>query len=506
MLRAHDRHIHPVAFTRGGRQCRPALSLGLELKPERLLPLIVATALFIENMDSTAIATSLPVMAEELGVEAVVLKLAMTSYMIALAVFIPVSGWVADRFGARPTFMSAIAVFLLGSVGCAVSVNMETLVAARFLQGVGGAMMVPVGRLVLLRSVAKADLVRALSWLTIPALLGPILGPMLGGLITTYGHWRGIFLINIPIGLLGIWLAWKHIPLLREPVETLDWRGFALSATGLALTMFGLATLGRHMIGTGLALGCVALGATALLLYVRHARHHPHPLIDLELFRVPTFRVGVLGGSLFRSGIGAIPFLLPLMLQLSFGLDPFQSGLVTFTSAVGAMFMKTLAATIIRRFGFRRVLVANAALASLMLCGYGLFRADTPYALMVGVLLLGGCFRSLQFTALNAVVYADIETSRMSRATSLAAVAQQVSLTLGITLGGYVLTVASVATGTETEAPANFTIAFLVIGLVSLCSVLSMRRLAPDAGAEMAGRAQPGGEVHDPKPMARPQT
>ncbi|WDS37216.1 MFS transporter [Pseudoxanthomonas sp.] len=476
------------------------------MKPERLLPLIVATALFIENMDSTAIATSLPAMAAELGVEPVVLKLAMTSYLIALSVFIPISGWVADRFGARPTFMSAIGVFLLGSVGCAASTSMEWLVAARFVQGMGGAMMVPVGRLVLLRSVAKSELVRALSWLTIPALLGPILGPLLGGAITTWGHWRFIFLINIPMGLLGIWLAWQHIPLLKEPVQRLDWTGFLLSGSGMAVGMFGLATLGRHMIGTGWALTCVAAGGGLLVLYVLHARRVAHPLIDLGLLKVPTFRIGVIGGSLFRIGIGAIPFLLPLMLQLGFGLNPLQSGAVTFVSAAGAMFMKTLAARIINRYGFRRVLVWNALAASVMLCGYGLFRADTPYLLMLGVLLVGGCFRSLQFTALNAVIYADIDKSRMSQATSLAAVAQQVSLSLGITLGGYALTVAAVATGTETAAPINFTVAFLVIGLVSACSTLSMRKLSADAGAEMAGHARPGEEVHEPKAMPRPQT
>ncbi|MFT4196952.1 MAG: MFS transporter [Pseudoxanthomonas sp.] len=476
------------------------------MKPERLLPLIVATALFIENMDSTAISTSLPAMATSIGVEPVVLKLAMTSYLIALAVFIPISGWVADRFGARPTFMAAIGVFLLGSIGCAASASLPLLVAARFVQGMGGAMMVPVGRMVLLRSVEKSELVRALSWLTIPALLGPILGPLLGGAITTYGHWRFIFLINIPMGLLGIWLAWKHIPLLREPVQPLDWTGFVLTGTGLAAAMFGLATLGRHMIGTGAALGWVTLGAVLLLLYGLHARRAPHPLIDLSLLKVPTFRIGVIGGSLFRIGIGAIPFLLPLMLQLGFGLDPLHSGAITFVSAAGAMFMKTLAARIINLFGFRRVLVWNALAASLMLCGLGLFRAGSPHLLMLGVLLVSGCFRSLQFTSLNAVIYADIETSRISQATSLAAVAQQVSLTLGITLGGYALTVASLATGTQTTAPINFTIAFAVIGLVSASSTLSMRRLAADAGAEMAGRAKPGQEVHEPQILQRPQT
>jgi len=476
------------------------------VKRERLLPLIVATALFIENMDSTAITTSLPAIAADLAVEPVALKLALTTYMLALAVFIPISGWVADRYGARPTFMSAIGVFLLGSIGCAAADSLGALVAARFLQGMGGAMMVPVGRLVLLRSVPKADLVRALSWLTIPALLGPMLGPPLGGLITTYGNWRWIFLINLPMGLLGIWLAWRHIPLLRSEVQPLDWRGFALSASALALSIFGFANIGGHLVNMPLALGCLLSGIALALLYVVHSRRHRHPLIDLGLMKLPTFRIGVLGGSLFRIGIGATPFLLPLMLQLGFGLNPLQSGLITFTSAAGAMFMKTMAARILKRYGFRPVLITNAVIASLLLCGFGLFRADTPYPLMVGVLLLSGCFRSLQFTSLNAIVYADVDQARMAQASSLAAMAQQVSLAVGITIGGYALTVASVATGEPMAAVTNFGFAFLTVGLISASSVLMMWRLAPDAGAEMSGKAEPGYEVTDPKPAQRPGT
>ena len=366
--------------------------------------------------------------------------------------------------------------------------------------------VVPVGRLVILRSIAKAQLVRALSWLTVPALLGPMMGPPLGGLITTYGNWRYIFLINIPMGLLGIFLAWRHIPLLLSEPKPLYVRGFLLSAIGLALTMFGFASLGRHLVSTELAAGCLLAGIAGLALYVLHARRHPHPLIDLGLLQVPTFSVGVIGGSLFRIGVGATPFLLPLMLQLSFGLDPLQSGLITFASAAGAMFMKTLAARILRRFGFRPVLVANALAASLLLCGFGLFRADTPYPLLIGVLLASGCFRSLQFTSLNAITYADIEPERMGQASSLAGMAQQVALAIGVTIGGYALTVASLASGLPMDAAINFTFAFLTVGLVSASSAWMMLRLAPDAGAEMSGKARPGEEVAEPKPLQRPGT
>jgi MFS family permease len=326
----------------------------------RLLPLIVACALFIENMDSTVLSTSLPAIAIDLGTDPIALKLALTTYLLSLAVFIPVSGWVADRFGARSTFMTAIAVFLLGSVGCAASDSLGALVAGRFVQGMGGAMMVPVGRLVLLRTVPKHDLVQALSWLTIPALVGPMVGPPLGGFITTYFDWRWIFLINLPMGVLGIALAWRFIPDVRGDARPLDWLGFALAGCGLGAALFGFSTFGRHLVPLEIAATTLVLGVAGLIGYGWHARRHPQPLLDLNLFRLATYRAGVLGGLLFRIGIGATPFLLPLMFQLGFGLSPVQSGLLTFVSAMGAMFMKTLAARILKRCGFRRVLLWNA--------------------------------------------------------------------------------------------------------------------------------------------------
>lgn len=472
----------------------------------RRLSLIVATALFIETMDSTAIATSLPVIAADLGTEPVSLKLALTAYLLALAVFIPVSGWVADRFGAKRTFMLAIAVFLVGSLACAVSGTLGELVAARFLQGMGGALMVPVGRLVLLRSIPKNELVQALSWLTIPALVAPILGPPVGGAIATYSDWRWIFLINIPMGLVGIALAWRYVPDLREPVKPLDWRGFALSGLGLALALFGFSTLGRHLVSPPVALGSLLVGLAAMAGYAWHARRHPHPLIDLGLLRLPTFRAGVVGGMLFRIGIGATPFLLPLMLQLGFGLSPLASGLLTFVSAVGAIFMKTIAAAVLRRFGFRRILWINALLASAMLAGFGLFRAETAHWVIMAVLLVSGCFRSLQFTSLNAISYAEVDPLRMGQASSLSGMVQQFSLALGVAIGGYALQAGSALTGQELAAPLNFSIAFAVVGAISALSAWMMYRLPHDAGAEMAGRGEMGKEVTEQKAQQRPAT
>ncbi|HVY66128.1 MAG TPA: MFS transporter [Gammaproteobacteria bacterium] len=461
------------------------------MKPSRLLPLIVACALFIENMDSTVLSTSLPAIAADLATEPIALKLALTTYLLSLAVFIPVSGWVADRFGARTTFMTAIAVFLLGSIGCAISSSLGTLVAARFVQGMGGAMMVPVGRLVLLRSVPKRELVQALSWLTIPALIGPMVGPPLGGFITTYFNWRWIFLINLPIGILGMGLALRFIPNVRDEAPApLDWLGFALAGGGLGAAMFGFSTLGRHLIPTNVAVAALCIGIAGLVGYVLHARRHPRPLLDLNLLRLSTYRAGVLGGSLFRVGIGASPFLLPLMLQIGFGLTPVQSGLLTFVSAVGAIFMKTLAATILRRAGFRRVLVWNALAASAMLCGFGLFRPSTPHLVIIATLLVSGCLRSLQFTSLNAISYADVDSPRMGQASSLSGMLQQLSLSLGVAIAGYLLEIVGAVTQQPPTTVTNFYWAFLGVGLISMSSAWWMWQLPRNAGAEMAGRAR----------------
>jgi len=454
----------------------------------KLLPLIVACALFMENTDSTVIATSLPVIAKSLGEDPIALKLALTSYLVSLAVFIPISGWMADRFGARTIFRSALCVFMLGSILCAVSNSLGAFVGARFIQGMGGAMMVPVGRLVILRSVSKSEIVGALAYLTIPALVGPVVGPPLGGFITTYFDWRWIFFINIPIGMIGIVLASLFFEDIREEdVPPLDIRGFLLSSFGFASLMLGLNTGGRHLVPEAVSYACVLGGAGALLAYWFHAQRVPYPVLNLSLFRIPTFRIGVLGGSIFRTGIGAIPFLLPLMLQLGFGLDALQSGLITFVSAAGALIMKTLAKTILARFGFRRVLTFNAVVGAAFLAASGLFTPTTPHAIMLSVLLVGGCFRSLQFTGINALSYADVSNREMSSATSLSSVAQQLSLSIGVTIGAFALETTHMLRGGKALAAGDFWPAFLLVGLVSASSALWMMQLDPNAGAEVSG-------------------
>ncbi len=456
----------------------------------RLIPYVVACALFMENLDSTVLATALPEIARSLGESPLHLNLAITSYLLSLAIFIPVSGWIADRFGARRVFCLAIIVFTLGSISCGFAQSFWGLVASRVVQGLGGAMMVPVGRLVLLRSVAKTELVAALALVTIPALIGPIVGPPLGGFITTYLSWRWIFWINIPIGIAGVTLALILFEQVREEhVPPFDWRGFVLAATGLAGVMMGFETIGRGLLPTAAVAALVVAGVAALTLYVRHARRRAHPVLDLGLLRIGTFRAAVLGGFIFRIGIGAIPFLLPLLLQLGFGMNPLQSGLLTFAAAVGALTMKMAARRILRHFGFRNVLIVNALISAVSIGACAFFDVATPGAVILAVLLLGGFFRSLEFTSINALAYSDVPRERMSRATSFASVGQQLSLSVGVGLGALILHVVVGLRGAEGAAAQDFAPAFLIVAGISASAALVFWRLPSDAGAEVSGRA-----------------
>jgi EmrB/QacA subfamily drug resistance transporter len=445
----------------------------------------------MENMDSTVIATSLPAIAADIGTNPLALKLAVTSYLLSLAIFIPASGWTADRIGSRTVFAAAIVVFVGGSLLCAVSGTLAAFVASRFLQGIGGAMMVPVGRLVLLRTVPKDELLPALNTLTIPALLGPVTGPALGGAITLYFHWRWIFLINLPIGALGLYLVLRHIPNVKEPdVPPLDFAGFALCGAGLSVLMLGLSSLGGHLLPGPITAACIVLGAGALAAYPRHARRTAHPVIDLSLLKLPTFHTGVVAGSLFRIGLGATPFLLPLLLQLGFGMNPLQSGLLTCATAVGAMFMKTLTAVILRQFGFRTVLTANAIVSSAAVATFGLFTAATPHLVIFMVLLVSGCLRSLQFTSLQAISFAEVTRETMSQASSIASMAQRLSQSLGVAIGAYVLQISGLLQGHADVAVADFPPAFVAIALLSSASIFFHAGLPRDAGTEISGHGR----------------
>jgi EmrB/QacA subfamily drug resistance transporter len=457
---------------------------------DRLVPLIIAVALFMENMDATIIATSLPAIAADIGANPLALKLAITSYLLSLAVFIPASGWTADRFGARTVFSAAIATFVVGSIGCALANSLEGFVVARIVQGMGAAMMTPVGRLVLVRTIDKHRLVDAMAWVTMPALVGPIIGPPVGGFITTYASWHWIFIINVPIGLIGIVLALRFIEDVRvDGLERFDLVGVALAGAGVAGLAFGLSVAGLGLLPPTVVAGLVAGGAIFMSAYLVHARRVPAPVLDFSLVRIPTLRANVIGGSLFRLGIGSLAFLLPMLLQLGFGYSPLESGLLTFTAALGAFTMKSVAAPIIRRFGFRRVLIVNALVSSAFTAACATFTPATPFAVMVAVLLIGGFFRSLQFTATNTIAYADVEPRRISRATALVSVAQQLSIAAGVAVGALAVELAVQARADGIITAADFRAAFLLVGAIAGSSALLFWSLPSDAGAALANRA-----------------
>jgi len=459
------------------------------MNKQRLIPLIVATALFMENMDSTVIATSLPAIAADIGTSPLTLKLAITSYLLSLAVFIPASGWTADRFGARMVFAIAIAVFMVGSIGCALSSSVTHFVIARILQGMGGAMMTPVGRLVLLRTIDKSALVNAMAWVTVPALIGPVIGPPLGGFITTYFSWHWIFLINLPIGLLGIVMALKYIdPIRSENPERFDLYGMVLAGIGLAGIAFGLSVAGLNLLPWTVVAALVAIGTIAMTLYVLHARRTGSPVLDFGMLRLATLRASIIGGFMFRLGIGALPFLLPLLMQVGFGLSPFKSGLVTFASAVGAMGMKTLAARLIRTFGFRNLMTVNAVGSSFFLAACAFFTVSTPLPLIMIILVVGGFFRSLQFTAINTVAYAEVEPSQMSRATTLVSVNQQLAISAGVAVGAFSVE-STMAWRHLPDLNADvFAPAFVVVSVISAASAWFFWQMPDDAGHEISGR------------------
>ena len=460
--------------------------------PRYFVTLIVAVALFMETMDSTVIATSLPAIAADLGEDPIALKLALTSYLLSLAVFIPLSGWMADRYGARTVFRAAIVVFTLGSAACGFAQGLADFVLFRIIQGMGGAMMVPVGRLVILRTVPKAELISALAWLTVPALLGPVIGPPLGGFITTFVSWRWIFWINIPVGILGVYLASRYVANIKEEgLPPLDVKGFILSSVGLAGLAFGFTTMGQGLFPAPLVVALLAVGAIFIWLYVRHARNASAPILDLKLLKIESFYASVVGGFLYRIGVGAQPFLLPLFFQLGFGLTPLASGLLTFASAIGAIAMKTTAAPILRRFGFRRVLVVNAVLSSLFIAVAALFTETTPHGVILLLLLAGGFFKSLEFTSINSLAYADIDTKALSRATSFASVAQQLSLSAGVAIGALVLEFERMGRDHAAVNAGDFPLAFLIVAALAASSALIFMSLPKDAGASLAARARP---------------
>ena len=450
----------------------------------RMLPFIVGCALFMQMLDSTVVTTALPTMAIALGSDPVSLNIAITSYLLAVAVFVPISGWAADRYGARRVFMAAIALFTLSSLTCAISNTLVQLVLSRVVQGIGGAMMVPVGRIILLRTIPKHDLLRAMAFLSMPALIGPMIGPPLGGFLVTYASWHWIFLINLPIGMIGIWMVRRYVRELPADgiVHRLDWLGFLLSAVCMACLVGGFESLGQGDTPILIVTGLIGTGIATGLLYYLHSQRHPDPILDLSLLSIQTFRVAILAGNLCRFAVGATPFLMAMLLQVGFGLSAMSAGMITFAGAVGAMAMKFAAPPLLYRWGYRRVLTVNAVLTGLSLSLCAFFTPTTPVLVMIAVLLLGGFFRSLQFTAVNTLAYADVSHVSMSRASSFAAMGQQLGISLGVGVAACTLNASMAWRHSETLVSSDVIAGFIVIGILCALSSLWFWRMDPQAG------------------------
>ncbi|HEU4460355.1 MAG TPA: DHA2 family efflux MFS transporter permease subunit [Methylibium sp.] len=454
----------------------------------RWLPWVVATALFMEQLDSTIVNTAVPAMAESLGVTPLSLKAVVTSYILSLAVGIPVSGWIADRWGTRRVFFGAVALFTIASMLCGLAQNVPMLVAARVLQGLGAALMMPVGRLAIVRTFAKGELLRAMNFVIIPALIGPLLGPTVGGLIVHWASWRVIFFVNLPVGLAALWLIHKHMPDYRAAPRPLDGVGLVLFGSGAALLSWLLEVFGEHRLDAVQTIVLFALALALLGGYVAHARKAAYPLLRLALFKVRTFRVSVLGGFVTRLGIGGLPFLLPLLYQIGLGLPAWQSGLLMMPAAAAAMGMKFFATKLLRRFGYRQVLIVNTVMIGVTIAGFALIVPGTPIAPIVLLSLAQGLFNSLQFTSMNSMAYADIEPADTSMASSIASTMQQLSMSFGLACGSLVAAAwLGEVPQTDRVAVANaLHHAFVTLGAVTVLSSLSFWTLRRDDGASVS--------------------
>lgn len=407
--------------------------------PKRYLPWVVAIVLFMETLDTTIVNTAIPSMAASLQVPPLSLKAVVASYILSLAVCIPISGWMADRFGTRRVFFTAVSVFTAASLLCGLSMNAPMLVAARLLQGAGAAMMMPVGRLTIIRAYGKAELLQAMNFVVMPALVGPLLGPTVGGLIVHVASWRVIFFVNLPVGLLALAMIARYLPEYRaDKPRPLDPVGFVLYGSGIALLSWLLEIFGEHRLDvtSEAVLFLIAIGLIAA--YALHAAHHPHPLLRLGLFRVRTFRIAVGGGFITRIGMGGMPFLLPLLYQVGLGLPAWQSGLLMMPSAAAAITMKAATRPILARLGYKRVLTMNTVLIGCVIGTFSLVGPATPWFLIVPLALCLGFFNSLQFSSMNTLAYADVEGADTSMASTIASSMQQLSMSFGLAAGSLV--------------------------------------------------------------------
>ena len=459
------------------------------------ISILVAAAFFMENLDGTVIATALPQMGVSFHANPVDLNIGMTAYLLMLAVFIPISGWVADRIGARTVFVSAIAIFTVSSVLCGLSIGIWTFTGARVIQGIGGAMMVPVGRLVVLRTTEKHNLIDAITFITWPGLIAPVLGPPVGGFITTYASWHWIFFLNVPLGIVGMALSSRIIPNLREDhVKPFDWIGFVLSASACVSFVYGMELVGRETAPWKATVAYLIAGCILGLFSVLHFLRARAPLLSLHLLKIETFAISLQGGSLFRIAISVSPFLLPLMFQVGFGLNAFQSGLLMLGLFMGNLLMKTVVTPILRKFGFRTVLTTNGVLNAILMASLALLFPQTPRILLLFVLFVNGLSRSMQFTSVGTLAFADIAKPEMTSATTFFSMITQMSMGMGVAVGAIALRLAGFLDGNSAGAPTTreFHIAFLLVALLSVVATLDCFLLAPDAGSTVSGhRASP---------------
>jgi len=456
---------------------------------KRLLPWLVAVAFFMEALDTTILNTAVPTVAAALRVAPLSMKSVLASYTLSLAVFIPVSGWVADRYGTRRVFSSAIALFTIGSFLCGISTNIHVLVACRILQGLGGAMMVPVGRLTIVRTFARSELIRAMAFVAIPGLIGPLLGPLAGGLIVGYVHWRMIFFVNLPIGLVGLYLVQRHLPDYRtESTDRLDLIGLILFGSGIGLLSYVLEIFGEHSLGGREMIWLLSLSIVLLMGYGRHATTTERPLLRLDLFRIRTFRGAVIGSFITRLGAGGTPFLLPLLYQVGLGFTPVQSGLLIMPQSLAAMSLKMTMPLILTRFGYRRVLMSNTMLLGLLIGLFATIGFGTPVWLIVIQAFCFGFIASLQYTSMNTLVYADVTERQTSMASTIASTLQQMSMSFGVAA-------ASLATALfipdrfhtdPTQMIHGVHKAFVALGLLTILSAAVFRELRPTDGRNVS--------------------
>lgn len=458
------------------------------------LPWVVATALFMEQLDSTIVNTAIPSMAASLQVTPLSLKAVVTSYILSLAVSIPISGWMADRYGTRRVFMSAVAIFTLASVMCGLSVNSPMLVAARLLQGLGAAMMMPVGRLTIVRTFPKSELLSAMNFVIVPALIGPLLGPTVGGLIVHWLTWRDIFFVNVPVGITAIFLAHRYMPDYRgDATRPLDLVGLVLFGTGVALLSWLLEIFGEHQIDITSAAVLFLIALSLLLAYGWHARDSAYPLLQLALFKIRTFRVSVLGGFVTRIGVGGLPFLLPLLYQLGLGLPAWQSGLLMMPSAAAAMGMKLISARVLNRFGYRQVLIVNTVLIGLTISLYTFVQQGTPLYLIVAISLMLGFFNSLQFSSMNSIAYADVNANDSSMASTIASSMQQLSMSFGLATGSLVTGwfLGGLPQSDRVALTGAIHHAFLTLAVVTILSSLTFWSLRKEDGESISKGSMP---------------